>query len=355
MTSQPKATIRKISKTEYEVIATGERREFALIPECKQIVYIKKSMRRLNELIRANFDTVSNATNACFLTLTYAGANMTDTEKLYIDVDRFIKRLKRAFPAHKLDYISICEPHESGGWHVHMLVKSDRPHLFIDYRDLTVWQYEKDPNDPEKDYIDPETGFRKLYKNPVTGENVILGGIWGHGRVTSVRLKSDDAGAYYCAYFSNAETTASVHDASHVDVDPHDDPEAVPKSKKFQKGDRLRFYPAYFKFYRASRGIIRPKPEKMLYADVPKELGKPVRTFTHEIGFEDDPDSLSFYTLQSMQDTGQHITPDDIEAATQTLRDRKATLNTVQRQVYKKNQTLSPNQQGSKQKKKPKG
>jgi hypothetical protein len=352
MTSTPEATIKKLSKTEYKVLSTGEIKKYAVIEDnTKQVQYIKKSMRRLNELIRANFDTVQNAENACFLTLTYKGANMTDTDQLYTDMNKFIKRLKYAFPSHKLDYIAIAEPHESGGWHMHMLVKSDQPKLFIDYKDLTIWQYEKDP-ETGKDYIDPNTGFRKLYKDPETGENVILGGLWGHGRATSVRLKSDNAGAYYCAYFTNAETKASLHDVAHSQVDPHDDIESPQKSKKYEKGARLRFYPVNFKFYRASRGILRPKPEKMKYSEVPKQLGKPKQVYTHEIKFEESPDTLTPSRLGTLMMAGYAPTSEEIDEATENLRSTKAVLNLIQRQVYKVNQKLRPYQQGTSKKQK---
>jgi hypothetical protein len=278
----PKATIKKISKTEYEVLSTGEIKHFDQTLEGKQITIIKKSMRRLEQLIKTNFDAVGNALNALFVTLTYEGANMTDTDRLYDDFDKFMKRLKYAMKGHKLDYIVVAEPHESGGWHMHMLLKSDQPKLWID-------------------------------------NNEQMQPLWGQGFTKTVRLKSDDVGCYYTAYFSNVEAPISFTEA-----DP--DPEAeyaftkddeTGKQKRFKKGDRLRFYPKHFKFYRASRGIERPLPEQKKYSEVPKDLGKPVRADTYEIS--------KTYTKYDQE--------------TVMLKAENKVLNVVQREVFKKFQS----------------
>ena len=279
MTSTPKQTIKKLSKTHYKVIRTGDVRRFAVSDDGKQIHVIKRSMRRLEQLIKTNFDTVRNANNALFVTMTYDGGKMTDTEKLYPDFEKFIKRLKYEYSDHKFEYIVVCEPHDSGGWHLHMLIKSDQERLFI-------------PNEK-------------------------MARIWRQGFTTTVRLKSDDVGAYYTAYFSNVETKAPLSDhATSDDVETAEvDGEYVAtptgKSKKFNKGERLRFYPKNMKFYRASRGIERPKAEKMMYLDVPDDLGRPRRTRTYSVDISSRD-----------EETDEFI-------------DSKR-LNTVHREIYKK-------------------
>jgi hypothetical protein len=279
MESMPKQTIRKISKTEYEIIRTGERKQFDTSPDTKKIKVIKKSMRRLEQLIKANFDTVRNADNALFVTLTYREPNH-DTEQLFIDFDRFMKRLKRAYKGHKLDYITVAEPHESGAWHLHMLVKSDQPKLYI-------------------------------------SNNETMEPTWGHGFTRTVRLKSDDVGCYYTAYFSNVEAPIG---------EPDTDPDAEfafmkdedGKQKRFKKGDRLRFYPKNMKFYRCSRGIERPSPETIKHSEVPKDLGKPRKALTYSLSKKY---KKMVYNTTDLCD--EHA---DVEYK----------INTVQREYYKK-------------------
>ena len=282
MQSKPKANIKKLSKNTYKILSTGEVKEYKP-HEGKQIPIIKKSMRRLEQLIKANFDTVGNADNALFVTLTYKGAKMKDFDQLYDDFEDFFKRLKYEHRKHKLDYIAVAEPHASGGWHMHMLVKSDQPVLFIDNKDMTR--------------------------------------IWRHGRTTTVRLKSDDCGAYYTAYFSNVE--APIEDDM-AKGHPKDDftftkDEETGKQKRFKKGDRLRFYPKHMKFYRCSRGIVRPVKEQIPYSEVPKAMGKPKRTSTYEIvKTYDDKQYFDEISLEEVR--GSVI----------------KSLNVIQREIYKK-------------------
>jgi hypothetical protein len=287
MEHQPKCGIQKLSKTEYKVLSTGDIKTYRP-NKGKQSEFIRRSMRRLEQLIKANFDTVGNADNALFVTLTYGGEIMTDYDQLYTDFDKFIKRLKYAKKGHKLDYIVVAEPCESGRWHLHMLIKSDQPKLYIDNNDEMV-------------------------------------PLWGHGFTKTVRLKSDDVGCYYTAYFSNVEAPYMGDDKENPDdfVFGEDDAHAgdgeTAKTKRFKKGDRLRFYPKHMKFYRCSRGIKRPEPKMTTYADVPADLGRLVKTLTH---------SVSLTSAVQYFDDGQHV----------ELMPEKRVLNSIQRQIYKKTQ-----------------
>jgi hypothetical protein len=302
MDSEPKQTIKKISRTHYKKLSTGEILPFSIFDDRKQIHVIKRSMKRLEHLIKANFDSIRDKENAVHMTLTYVGANMTDEEKLMKDFDVFMMRLKREYPSHKLDYIAVAEPHKSGGWHMHVLMKSDQKVLIIPHEKLTLWK--RDPENP-----------KKLYKDPETGKNVILGGMWGHGRVTVERLKyADDIGAYYTAYFTNAEVPANrcLAKGSYAEAEV-DDGSGQKQKKKFEKGANLKFYPKHMKFYRCSRGIVRPKAEKMMYYDVPEELGEPVKVSSYKV-------------IKSSE---------DIDFATSELEIKSEKLNFIQREVYK--------------------
>lgn len=217
---KPKQAIKKLSKDSYEVLSTGEVKQFAKT-DVKQTDSLRKTFSTLSGLIRHNF--TAEGENQLFLTLTYA-ENMTDDERLYRDFKVFYKRLKRKYSDHKFDYIAVAEPQKRGAWHLHVLLKSDQPTLFIDNR-LT-----------EK--------------------------LWGQGFTDTERLCSDDVGTYYVAYFTDVINESNV---------PREE-----YSKARQKGARLHFYPKGFKFYRTSRGIEKPPVEEVVYGEVVREYGEPV-------------------------------------------------------------------------------
>ena len=195
-----KATIKKLDKKHYCVLRTGEIKEYKKEETTeKDKDNLKKTFARLRQLIRTNF--TKDGHNQLFITLTYA-ENMTDEKRLYNDFKAFFKRLQYRLKGHKLDYIAVMEPQGRGAWHVHLMLKSDKPILFLD--------------------------------------NVELEKIWGLGYTETQRLKSDDVGSYYVAYFTDILQ------------------EGKDGSKKHKKGSRLHLYPKGFKFYRTSRGIRKP-------------------------------------------------------------------------------------------------
>ena len=209
MKQPAKATIRKLSNDHYLVLSTGEIKEYDNEKTTeKDKSNLKKTFIKLRQLIRTNF--TNDSQNQLFITLTYA-ENMTDEKRLYSDFDKFFKRLKYKYKKHKLDYIAVVEPQGRGAWHIHLMLKSDQPILYID--------------------------------------NVKLTKIWGLGSTDTQRLKSNDVGSYYVAYFTDILQ------------------EGKDGSKKRIKGSRLSMYPKDFKFYRTSRGIKKPK-------EIQEEYGK---------------------------------------------------------------------------------
>lgn len=209
------ATIKKLNKKEYVVMSTGEIKEYKPKTDNKekQIKSLKETFTRLRRLIRANFTNGSK--NQLFITLTYA-ENMTDEKQLMKDFERFFKRLRYKLKEHKLDYIAVAEPQERGAWHFHVMLKSDQKRLYID--------------------------------------NKTLSEIWGNGYTDTQRLKSDDVGSYYVAYFTDILTESK--DAR--------------SEKKRKKGARLSMYPKGFKFYRTSRGIKKPDEVTLPYGVISK-------------------------------------------------------------------------------------
>lgn len=220
---EAKATVKKISKEKYMVLSTGEIKDYKEKgTEGKEKTNLRKTFNKLRQLIRTNF--TNGGKNQLFITLTYK-ENMQDKERLMKDFDRFFKRLKRRLKEHKLDYIAVMEPQGRGAWHVHLMLKSDKLNLYIDNKEMAE--------------------------------------LWGLGYTDTKRLKSDDVGSYYVAYFT--------------DILNEDN-----KGKKREKGARINLYPKGFKFYRTSRGIKKPEEVKRKY----EELEKEGYTKTYETAFE---------------------------------------------------------------------
>lgn len=233
MKFNPIATVKKLSKEQYLVVSTGEVKEYKKTDEkyCDdfRIDNLKKTFEKLRQLIRTNFS--NNSKNQLFITLTYK-ENMQDEKQLYKDFDTFYKRLKRKLKNHKLEYISVAEPQGRGAWHFHIMLKSiNQANLYID--------------------------------------NKILERLWEKGYTDTQRLKSNDVGTYYVAYFT--------------DLLSEDDK----GNKKRVKGSRLSMYPKNFKFYRCSRGIEKPKEIYLPYGELEKQGYKNTYTNAFEILKED--------------------------------------------------------------------
>lgn len=215
-----KPNIKKINANEYIDLSTGEIRAFNHLDGKQSIRSLKNTFKRLIGLIRCNFTEGSD--KQLFITLTYA-ENMTDTKRLYNDFKKFYQKLKRKYKEHKFEYVVVAEPQDRGAWHFHLMLKSDR-YLFIDNREM------------EK--------------------------IWGFGWTETERLKSDDVGTYYVAYFTNLETECNSD-------------QEQKKTKKHIKGSRLHYYPKGFNFYRCSRGLKKPEITYSTWGEVVEEYGSP--------------------------------------------------------------------------------
>jgi len=159
---------------------------------------------------------------------------MQDPERLYRDFKNWYERLKYHDKKRKYDYIAIAEPQSRGAWHLHVLLKADKP-LYLDYNKLGDWW------------------------RAVTGEDC--------GNPHHEDVPEGDAGTYFVAYFSTMIDE---------DVEISGDKEAIKTAAKAAvKGGRLHYYPPYFKFYRCSHGIKRPKPTSIAQSEVESEYGEP--------------------------------------------------------------------------------
>lgn len=236
-----KTHIKKISKTHYEVLSTGEIKEYKerTVEENKKTrrQVLRRTFDQIKAIIRANF--VNEGEPGCnaqvFMTLTYA-ENMTDEKRLYTDFEKFWKKLTYHIPG--LEYLSIAEPQGRGAWHLHIMIKKPGAEvLYIDYN--------------------------------------LVAKLWPHGSSTTERLKSDNIGNYYVSYFSGV--MASLKDDHSL---PDDEPlsseeiykrEKEDPGKSLVKGMRLYMYPKNFRFYRRSRGMKVPQYEEDLLIGVQEE------------------------------------------------------------------------------------
>lgn len=207
--------IRKLSKTQYVDLETGEVKEYKQsINKSDNTQSIQRSLSKLRRIINTNF---TGSDSERFLTLTYATL-MTDTSKLYKDFKSFISKLRKHYP---VEYIVVIEPQKTGSWHLHVLLKS-----------LT----------------------NKSLQIPIE----VLSELWNHGYFHIEKLPfADNFGAYFAVRVTDFYSEDS--DINNVNA---------PKS--VIKGGRLHFYPPNFKIYRCSKGIKRPLPVQMAYGEAKK-------------------------------------------------------------------------------------
>ena len=206
--------ITRINEESYFVNSTGEVKDYSKMEtRADNVQTVAKTMDTIGAIINANFNA---GPDCAWMTLTYGGEPMRDSQKLYKDRKEFMKRIGRQFPKYKdnLEYMSVVEPQASGSFHTHELWKTkDGTRLFIPHKHLyRIW------ND-----------------------------VVGSGGVNVQRLtKSDNIGAYLRAYLCNLPD------------------ESGGKTKAGQKGSRLPLYPAKMNIYRCSKGIIVPKWDRMI-------------------------------------------------------------------------------------------
>lgn len=252
--------IKKISKNEYMVVATGEILEYKNRSEnrSQDKESLRKTFKKLRELINTNF--VGNRNELCF-TITYK-ENVRDPKVLYKDFDKFMKKLKYRYGS--VDYINVVEPQERGAWHCHILLR---------------FNYLKKAYIPNKEISE----------------------MWGKGfvKVKAMKKDIDNLGAYLSAYLGDIEITDSnvtqlVQDGA-IKVGQSisiKEIEIEGKKKKFIKGGRLHYYPTGMNIYRASRGIKQPIVSHISYEDAKKIVGAATPTYSTCTLIQDDNENI---------------------------------------------------------------
>lgn len=260
------ATIKKISADEYVDLATGELKEFNHIENRSQSYKsLRATFKKLRYLINNNF---SGRKNELFVTLTYK-ENMTDTKKLYSDLEKFNKKLRYQFKnSTTVDYLSVVEPQQRGAWHVHLLLKfNDLSSVFIPSSELAA--------------------------------------LWGHGFVKIKRVEGvDNIGAYLTAYLADLELTPETLAVAYQTGQGVVEKDVDGQKKAFIKGGRLHMYPPGMNLFRKSKGVIYPEREIMTYAGAKKIVGsaEPHYKKKYEIQADDFSNTLIFeqYNLKRL-------------------------------------------------------
>ena len=212
---------------------------------------VKISIRKLRDIINNN---VTDINKARWITLTYA-ENMTDTERLYKDFEKFIKRFRYKH-GNSIEYIVAMEPQERGAWHAHLIL------IFPDVAPFI-----------------PNSELRAL---------------WGQGFVKVMQLRGniDNLGAYLTAYLTNVELTpenaAAGQKIKAVEIDG--------KKKRFIKGERLKMYPVGFNLYRCSKGMKMPETEVITEYELQRRVKDCPITYENAVELTlDDGDTLTIY------------------------------------------------------------
>lgn len=218
--------IQKINKEEYVLLETGEIKEYEHIENRGQdMTTIRKSVVSLREIINNNF---FGGNNELWVTLTFGKNKIYDPKQLYFIFEKFIKRLRYKYKKEEttFDYIYVPEPHEKGDWHIHLLLKSNKP-IFIANSELRT--------------------------------------VWGQGFVKVNRLKDvDNIGAYVSAYLTN-----------------------IKNGEETKKGARLYLYPPNHQLYRCSSGIKKPVSVYIPYEKAKKEVSSDKLTYSKTLKIMD--------------------------------------------------------------------
>lgn len=256
-----RSNIRKISNDFYVDLSTGEKKEFTHSENRQENSNsLKQTFKKIRYLINNNFEGNSNE---LFVTLTYA-EDVKDPKRLYKDFDKFFKRLRYKYKEQTtIDYMSVVEPHESGVWHCHVLLRF---------------------NDLEKIYIPNK--FDKETKQPIDAP---LYDLWKQGYVKIKSINNvDNVGAYLSAYMADVELTEK--NATRAMQEGR---EVVKKNvngeeKKFIKGGRLSLYPPGMNLYRKSKGIQMPERTIMRHKKAKKIVGSAQPHFTNSYAVENE-------------------------------------------------------------------
>lgn len=242
--------IAKLDKDSYMDKRTGEIKEFEHIENRSQdLDNVAKTLKRLRDILNAN---ITDTSKCRWVTLTYK-ENMTDPQKLRIDAENCIKRLREKYGS--FEYITAAEPQGRGAWHLHCV------------------------------FIFPD-------KAPYMA-NETVAQAWKKGFVTVKSLDSvDNVGAYLTAYLGDMELTDTQGTEMSENIKgikeiTYKDSNGDIQTKRYIKGARLSMYPPKFNIYRKSKGIKEPTVTVVPYQDAKQKVCSAKQTFQKTVALED--------------------------------------------------------------------
>lgn len=262
-----KSNVQWIDADHYIDLKTGEIKEaeHSVSRGDKMSVHqLRRSFREMRGIINSNFMGKNGEQNESLITLTYH-ENMTDPLRLYCDLEKFIKKLKRRVGSIK--YVTAVEPQGRGAWHAHILCKQLESGALVDKK--------------------------------------LINQLWEHGIIVDVETleEVDNVGAYLTAYLSNTPDQEGVNG------------KAVGKAVK--KGNRLHMYPRGMHVYRASRNC--EKPVKLKIAPISEEM-RAIYTVASERYsasvdvFAEDINTESVYLLNSLNHQQWLVNPETVKS-----------------------------------------
>lgn len=254
------ANIKKLNKHEYVDLKTGEIKEFNHFENRKDSYNsLRQTFKKLRFLINNNF---SGKKNELWVTLTYRGADQTNNIKqVSKDYDNFRGRFDTRFKKKStIDMLKILEPHASGNWHLHVLIR------FNDVKSIYIHSSE-------------------------------MAELWGRGFATVKSLKDiDNIGAYVSAYLTDLEFNDKTAGIALTEDREIEVKKVDGEDKKFIKGGRLHMYPPGANIFSKSKGIIYPERKKTTYKKAKKIVGsaKPHFKTTKYIEKEDFENAITY-------------------------------------------------------------
>lgn len=256
------APIQRLDKDHYVDLTTGERKDIVHhASRADDFDSVKQSLRKLRDYINAN---LTEPNRVLWVTLTYA-KNMTDTETLYEDYERFWKRFcyylnKKGFSS--AEYIAAAEPQERGAWHLHcfFIFESKAPYI-------------------------PNSDMERMWKNEPRNES-------GRGFTKTKKISGiDNPGLYFTAYLADMEYSKAIEEGNasgQITEKEITDENGKCVTKAIVKGARLHLYPSNFNLFRHSKGIKKADILQTTEAEAQKIVGDTPLAYEKTVTFTDD-------------------------------------------------------------------
>ena len=213
--------VKRIDKDTYLDPITNKEKKYKHNTERTQNeLTFYRTRRELNWLILNNF---AGGNQEIFLTLTYTDM-LLNTTVLSTDFRNYMKRVGNQLKGNcSFEYIVIKEPHLSGSWHMHVLLRCN--------------------------------------KEITTEIKLILENKWKNGAIhTQAITQVNKLAAYLTSHLTNLIIDSDGVDSITIDY-------STMTTKNIIKNARLGLYPMQFRIYSSSKNIKKPLKRYMTFAE----------------------------------------------------------------------------------------